>query len=234
MNSLCADYHQGFRLPGMFETEEGFYDGTMILDPVKKNPNDLGRFVNVWFDLAIMSNIYATNYVQNAVCLFAGYCATLDPKSAPTNKQLAVTQIPNLVYSPTQLNALTAGKINCLRYKGANKQPAILHDFTTATSASDFSTIMRINIHRLVIDTLAARGDQYVGESTLDGLQETSMQSAMDQDLMNLKTRGYVNNPNVVISTTTAQANLGKTNLYCTYGPADELIQLNAFVGLGQ
>lgn len=233
LNTLCADYHKGFRLPGMFETEEGFYDGTVILDPVKNNPNNIGRFGHIWFDLAIASNLYGTNYVANSVAVVAGLVASLDPKVALTNQPLPLTQIPQLVYTPTQLNALSTVGLNCLRYKGTGKSPAALADYTMAfSSGSDFATVLRMNIHRLVIDKLEARADQYEGTSTLDGLQMVSMQTNLDQDFVNLNKCGYVSNPVIKIVTTLAQANLGKTGLYCTYHPADELIQINAFVGL--
>jgi hypothetical protein len=49
----------------------------------------------------------------------------------------------------------------------------------------------------------------------------TSMKSAMDEDMVALTKRGYISKSNITISTTQAQQNTGKTNLYCTYSPAD-------------
>ncbi len=92
-------------------------------------------------------------------------------------------------YTPTQIDALTFAKVNVLRYKGANTAPVLLHDRTAAIFNSDFTTLLRMNIHGLVIETLCSRADQYEGQSTLDGLQMTSMQSAMDQDMVNLTKR---------------------------------------------
>ena len=130
-------------------------------------------------------------------------------------------------------HALTFAKINVLRYKGANTAPVLLHDRTAAIYNSDFTFLMRMDIHDLVINTICSRADQYEGQSSLDGLQMTSMQSAMDEDMVNLTKRGYISKSNITISTTQAQANMGQTNLYCTYSPADELVQLFAFIGLG-
>jgi hypothetical protein len=91
-------------------------------------------------DLAIMSNPYASNYVQNISGTVAGFYSAIDPKSAIWNKGLQLTQITGLRYTPTQLDALTFAKFNVLRYKGANKAPVLLHDRTaaiyTATSRS--------------------------------------------------------------------------------------------------
>lgn len=116
-------------------------------------PNDIGRFVHVVADLGIMSNTYASNYVQNIANLVAGFYSAIDPKSAIWNKGLLVTQVPGLRYSPTQLDALTKAKVNVLRYKGANKAPVLLHDRTAAIFDSDFTFLLRMNIHGLMIDT---------------------------------------------------------------------------------
>jgi hypothetical protein len=156
-----------------------------------------------------MSNAYASNYVQNIVCTVAGFYSAIDPKSAIWNKGLNLTQIPGLRYTPTQLDALTKGKVNVLRYKGANTAPVLLHDRTAAIIDSDFTFVLRMNIHSLVIDTICARADQYEGQSTLDGLQMTSMKSAMDEDMVALTKRGYISKSNITISTTQAQQNTG-------------------------
>jgi hypothetical protein len=147
--------------------------------------------------------------VQSIVCTVAGFYSAIDPKSAIWNKGLNLTQIPGLRYTPTQLDALTKAKVNVLRYKGANTAPVLLHDRTAAILDSDFTFVLRMNIHDLVIDTICARADQYEGQSTLDGLQMTAMQSAMDEDMVNLTKRGYISKSNITISNTQVQQNMG-------------------------
>jgi hypothetical protein len=234
LNPLCGDYSNGHRMPGFFETSTGFYDGGFVLDPVKQLPNDIGRFLHIVADLGVLSNAYASNYVANLANLVGGFYSAIDPKSAIWNKGLQVTQIPGLTYTPTQMDALTFAKFNVLRSKGANVAPVLLHDRTAAIYNSDFTFLLRMNIHGLVIDTICQRADQYEGQSSLDGLQMTSMKSAMDQDMVTLQTRGYISKANITISTTQAQQNMGQTNLYCSYSPADELVQLFAFVSLAR
>ena len=158
-------------------------------------------------DLGVLSNGYASNYVQNIANFVAGFYSAIDPKSAIWNKGLNVTQIPGLVYTPTQMDALTFAKFNVLRSKGANVAPVLLHDRTAAIYNSDFTFLLRMNIHGLVIDTICQRADLYEGQSSLDGLQMTSMKSAMDEDMVNLQKRGYISKANITISTTQAQQN---------------------------
>ena len=147
--------------------------------------------------------------MQNIANTVAGFYSAIDPKSAIWNKGLQLTQIPGLRYTPTQLDALTFAKVNVLRYKGANVAPVLLHDRTAAIYDSDFTFLLRMNIHGLVIDTICQRADQYEGQSTLDGLQMTSMKSAMDEDMVTLHKRGYISKSNITISTTQVQQNMG-------------------------
>jgi hypothetical protein len=107
------------------------------------------------------------------------------------------------------MDALTFAKVNVLRYKGPNTAPVLLHDRTAAIYNSDFTFLMRMDIHDLVIDTICSRADQYEGQSTLDGLQMTAMQSAMDEDMVTLTKRGYISKSNITISNTQVQQNTG-------------------------
>jgi hypothetical protein len=62
--------------------------------------------------------------------------------SGLTNKQIRMTQVRNPL--PAQLDALTEAKISVLRSKGANQNPALLHDLTAATNASDYTNLVRV------------------------------------------------------------------------------------------
>ena len=51
-------------------------------------PTTSVEFLHVTADLAVMSNAYASNYVQSIVCTVAGFYSAIDPKSAIWNKGL--------------------------------------------------------------------------------------------------------------------------------------------------
>ena len=239
MNSLCADFVNGFRLPGFYQNEVnifGEYDGGADLD-LNQNPVDIGAYLHVVGDQAIITNSFATNYVSNVAGIAAGYLAQLDEKSALTNKALTVTQIPGLVYTPGQLDALTQAKVNMLRpsyVSSGVRNPSLLHDYSAANSSSDYIFILRTRIKGLVIDTMLNRARTYIGTSSLDGLQMQSLQTALDKDLVNLQTRGYISGATVTINSTVAQQKIGHANLYLKFTPANELVQLTAFVGITQ
>jgi hypothetical protein len=230
LNPLCSDFATGYRQPGFFLTVEGAYDGTIQLDK-NQNPIDIGAYLHVVADQAIQSNGFATNYLANLANYTAGVCSMLDEKVALTNQPMALTQMPALVYTPGQLDSLTQVNINVLRSKGLGANPALLHDQTVATTASDYTQVLRMRIKGLAIATLLTVGDPFIGSSSLDGLQCTAMKTALDTALSELVKRGYMSNPSVTITSTVANQRIGHASLYLTFHPADQLIQLNAYVG---
>jgi hypothetical protein len=229
LNTLCADFAQGYRKAGFFLTVEGVYDGTVVVDK-NNNPVDIGAYIHVVADEAIMSNGFATNYVANLACYVAGVTSQLDEKVALTNQPLTLVQLPALVYTPGQLDSLTAANINVLRTKGLNASPALLHDQTAATSASDYTQVLRMRIKGLAVATLLTVGDPFIGASSLDGLQCTAMKTALDNALTELVKRGYMSGPQVTITSSVANQRLGKASLFLTFHPADQLVQLTANV----
>jgi hypothetical protein len=236
LNNLCFDFATGYRLPGFYQNSAEQYDGGADLDS-NQNPIDIGAYVHVVGDQAILTNGFAANYTNNIAGVVAGYLSSLDQKSALTNKQLLVTQINGLVYTPGQLDALTQAKVNVLRTPYVNagsKSPALLHDMTAANASSDYTLVLRMRIKGLVVATLLNRANSYIGQSSLDGLTMQALQTALDKDLVNLSTRGYINTATVTITSTLSQQRIGHANLYLKFNPANELVQLTAFVGITQ
>ncbi|MGI4814856.1 MAG: hypothetical protein ACRYGG_16200, partial [Janthinobacterium lividum] len=239
LNNLCADFITGVRLPGFYQNEVntyGEYDGGSDLD-LNQNPVDIGAYLHVVADQAIMTNSFATNYITNIAGVVAGYLSALDQKSALTNKALRVTQLPGLIYTPGQLDALTQANINVLRnaYKNSGTSlPVLLHDKSAASVNSDYTLVLRTRIKGLVVKALLSRANSYIGESSLDGLTIQAMQTALDKDLVNLQTRGYISRATVTISATQSQQKIGHASLFLKFNPANELVQLTAYVGIVQ
>ena len=121
------------------------------MQDINQNNIDIGAYLHVVADQAIMSNGYATNYVSNLANYVAGFCSALDEKTALTNQKVPLKQLPGLIYTPGQLDSLTQANINVLRTKGSYSNPALLHDFTCATDASDYTELLRVRIKGLVI-----------------------------------------------------------------------------------
>lgn len=230
LNFLCVDYATG-RTAGLFQTNNGEYDGEALTD-ANGNLIDIGAYVQVQADVAILSNSFSTGYGGNMANYEAGYVAILDEKVGLTNKPANVSQLwwPN----SSQLDSATFAGVNLLRFKGVGNLPCFLHDQTAATNASDYKNLLRQRIKGLVVDTLRTTADPFIGSSTTDGLQLQSLQTALTKQMMVLQKRGYIGNFSFKVNSTPAQQRIGHASIYIVFTPADELIQLDATIALSQ
>jgi hypothetical protein len=229
MNQACADFANGFRVPGLFATVSGEYDGGPTYD-VNGYPVQIGAYLSVQGDYVLQANGYGT-YVGNMAGIVAGEVSSLDQLKAITNKQVAgVSQLYRA--SVNQLDALTFANVNVMRYKGQGAVPVALHDKTAATVASDYTLTLRQRIKFLMIQTLLAEANNFIGNGTNDGLSLVALKTVLDTDCMNLQKRGYVSSYNFTITSTLAQQKAGQASIQISFVPADELVQLRATIGI--
>lgn len=230
LNILTNDHAAG-RTAGLFLTDDGTYDGVAQID---KNGNlvDVGAYVHVMADVAIMANGFKIGYASNMANYTAGYVSVLDEKVALTNKAVHATQLwkPN----GSQLDSATQIGLNFLRFKGNGNLPVFTHGQTAATDVSDYKNLLRQRIKGLVVNTLRATADPFVGSSSNDGLQLQSLQTALTNNLMKLQKAAYLSRFNFTVTTSLAQQRIGHANIDITFNPADELIQLDASVAVSR
>ena len=218
------------RTAGLFLSGD-YYDSPAEIDK-NGNPIDLGAYVHVVADVAIMANGFKNGYASNLANYAAGYTAGMDEKVNLTNKPVKATQLwkPNSV----QLDSATQIGVNFLRFKGNNSLPVFTHGQTAATNASDYKNLLRQRIKGLVVDTLRTTADPFIGASSIDGLQIQALQTALNNKLLALQKRGYIANFSFTITTTPAQQRIGHAQIDITFSPADELIQLDASVAVSR
>lgn len=230
LNTLASDASSG-RTAGFFLTDNGLYDGVAQID---KNGNliDIGAYVHVVADVAILANGFKNGYATNLANYAAGYTSGLDEKNNLTNKPTKASQLwkPNSV----QLDSATQIGVNILRFKGNGNLPVFTHGQTAATSASDYKNLLRQRIKGLVVNTLRVTADPFIGTSSIDGLQVQALQTALTNKLMILQKRGYVARFSFTVTTTPAQQRIGHANIDITFNPADELVQLDASVAISR
>ena len=230
LNVLCKDSGT-YRQAGLFLTTEGEYDGNVVFD-ANSNPVDLGAYIHVFADQGVISNGYALNYATNLAGVVAGLASTLDEKLNLTNKSINAVQLWKASFG--QMDSLTWAGINVLRFKSNGVLPVCLHGFTIATDASDYHNLLRQRIKGLVVDTIRTTADPYIGNSSTDGLQLQAMQTALDAAMTNLQKRGYISRYSFVVNVTQAEQRIGHANIYVSFYPADELVQLTATVGISR
>lgn len=229
LNSLTIDHTSG-RTAGLFLSGD-FYDGEAVID-ANGNPVDIGAYVHVMADVAVLANGFKNGYAANLANYAAGYTSVLDEKVSLTNHPAQASQLwkPNSV----QLDSATQIGVNFLRFKGAGNLPVFTHGQTAATNASDYKNLLRQRIKGLVVDTLRVTADPFIGSSSIDGLQVQSLQTALTNKLMVLQKRGYLSRFNFTVTTTPAQQRIGHATIDITFNPADELIQLDASVAVSR
>jgi hypothetical protein len=231
LNFLCADAANGYRLPGFFQTDSDEYDGGVDYDQ-NNYPIDIGAYLHVFGDTALIQNGYG-QYIGNAAAVIAGLHSTLDPKVALTYEPVvSVTQLYRA--SLNQLDALTQAKVDMLRYNGAGNPPVCLHDRTAAGSQSDYIFLLRQDIKFLVAQILFTTGGQFIGKSSIDGLQMQSMQTALDKQMQQLQKNQYISSYSFTVSTTVADYKIGRATINVRFNPANELVQLFCVIGIQQ
>lgn len=229
LNTATTEGGSSPRVPGLFNTDSGEYDGGPEIDS-NGYKVDIGAYVCPQGDYALLSNGYGT-YVGNISGIVAGLVSTLDQQKAVTNKQVAgVQQLYRA--SLNQLDALTFSDVNMLRYKGVGALPVALIDKTAATVASDYTLALRQRIKFLVIQTVLKEANNFIGNGTNDGLSLVALKTALDTDCLNLQKRGYLSSYNFTITSTLAQQKIGQASIQISFVPANELVQLNATIGI--
>lgn len=229
LNPLCADFANGYRVRGFFQTNEGQYDGTLVTD-INSNPVDIGAYVHVVADHAIVSNGFLASYEGNLAGVVAGFCSNVDEKQGLTNKPLNVLQLWKPALS--QMDSLTQVGVNVLRFKGLNQSPVLLHDQTGATAVSDYTNLVRQRIKFKLIQVLQQQADKFIGGTSIDGLQLTALKTALEAAVIKLQKRGYVSYVDFNITSSQAQQRVGKARIDVKFSPANELIQLQAYLGI--
>jgi hypothetical protein len=229
-----------YRSPGFFQTvsatnpnEMGEYDEGPVID---KNgyPVNLGAYVLPVGDWAYLKNGYSQLYAGSIAGAVAGYSSSLDEASAITNKVIpGLTQIYRV--SMSQLNDLTFAKVNMLRFKGDGQAPVMLHDYTAATSISDYTKLITVLIKFLVCQVIFQEADKFVGQSSTDGLTLAALRTALDKRMLELVKRGYLAKaPTYNIYTTDADRRVGRVFIDIVFNPADELLQVQATISAGR
>ena len=92
--------------------------------------------------------------------------------------------------------------------------------------------MLRQRIKFLLIQTLLEEANNFIGNGSNDGLTLVALQTALNTDALQLQKRGYISSYNFTITSTLAQQKVGQASINISFAPADELVQLNATIGI--
>lgn len=228
LNTKTTDYAKGYRVGGIYLTDNGLYDGVIQTDN-NGNPIDVGAYLHVVADYAVSSNGYSTNYVTNLAGIVGGFHSTLDQKVALTNKPVNVIQLWKA--NNAQMDSLTLAGVNVLRFKGPTVLPCLLHGETIANQNSDYINLLRQMIKGLVVSTVRQVADGFIGYASTDLLQLSALETALSNKFTTLQKRGYLSGYAFNVLTSKASVRLGHAAIAVSFVPASELVQLQVTVG---
>jgi hypothetical protein len=232
MHQYCHDYANGYRAAGLFDTVTGELDGGAKLD-VNSNQVDLGAYLHVAGDWGLLTTGYGA-YFGNIAGPVCGRHAILDSRSSLTNKNLGRSVLQ--MYRPglTQMDAQTFANINMLRFVAEDQSPVLLHGMTAATSYSDYTMLSRMDAKFVVMEQVYQVGQQFVGESTSDGMQLEALKTALHARFGELLKAKKIQWYDFTISFTDAGQRIGRATVKVKFMPPDELVQLDCTIGISK
>lgn len=107
-----------------------------------------------------------------------------------------------------------------------------MHDNSAALPTSDWSQIYRTRLKFLVSKIAFTTGKKFLGENSINGLQLTSMKTALDSDADELKKRGYISGADFDPHTDAADARIGKVTLDIQFWAPDQARMLETSIGI--
>lgn len=107
-----------------------------------------------------------------------------------------------------------------------------MHDNSAALLTSDWSQIYRTRLKFMVSKIAFKTGKKFLGENSINGLQMTSMKTALDSDGDTLKQRGYISGVEFDPYTNAADARIGKVTLDISFWAPDEARKLETTIGI--
>jgi len=164
---------------------------------------------------------------------YAGKILSLAPQSSTTNKPVGgLTQLRLL--SASQANELVGMRHVTMyrRTRGLVVASGITgaHNVTKYVR-SDYTRLTTVRIVSAVVDLIRAIGDKYIGEPN-NAPQINSLDSEIDQLLLQMKGQGALNGYDFSISATPDERVLGTLNVNLTLVPAFEITDINLTVSL--
>lgn len=221
-------------LPNLFYMRD--LEGEIILDEDKK-PMDIGWYTTcvVGPQPVCMSDTLGTYYGSPSLC-YAALNASIASKSAPTNKMLPGCSKMRFRLSNKQMNAITANRMVCFKYKNqgsrnATTSPYVVDACTAGAPGTDYARLTTVKVVKEAVDNIREVCDPYIGEPNVVE-QRNAMSAQISKRLSNLKERGTILWYSFEVIATDMQVLLGECTIALTLVAPQELRKITTVVGL--
>jgi len=185
--------------------------------------------------LAVGASPSSTVHTTNGAAAYGGFLTSLQPHSAPTNKN-----IPNLSaqvdLSATQCNRLAGRRITTFQTRATGF--VVSNAITGAHNVSryirsDYVRLSTVRIVDAVIEIVRSVGDRFIGEPNTAPARN-AMQAEIDKSLRQLKLARALVAYRFIISASPDQQVLGEAQIDMTLVPAFELTNISVNISLAK
>jgi hypothetical protein len=213
---------------GFIATDDGWLDSTQVQDE-NDHYIDIGKYLSIVPVYPILSNpSITTAYRTTGAPTYAGFCSSLPPGSAPTNKVLRSVVLPYRI-GTAKLDIL-AGQ----RYVFFHAKPkgVVVSDAPTAARPdSDYRRFSTVVIVKNTLNKIRSVTEPFLGES-ISGARLAALDTAIEQALNgSVKDQELVRYEHRIIATPAMKV-LGQVKVELKLIPAFELRQITLIVGL--
>ena len=200
------DWRAGAVAGGMIATDDGFLDGTELVD-AEGNVVDIGKYISVCGAVAIHSNNYqSTGYISGIEASYAGFIASLAPQSAPTNKAVKGLRLVRDLKA-RKLDDLAGVRIVSLTNKP--KGVVITDAPTAARPTSNYTRLSTVRIVKSIVNTIRDEADPFLGEPNSPA-QQQALKTILETALQSRVSDGSLRRFDIKVSSTPQQRVLGQ------------------------
>lgn len=221
---------------GFFKTNNGYVDGTPVLD--RNNMKvDIGRYLNVVATPLLMSSAYdgtSTGTLTPGAGVYGGFLMSLKANQPATNKKLRNNVREAISLAKKYQNALVG--CNYIVFTSTpDNRVKVVDAPTAALPASDWYRRSNCKIVGVIVDRIREIADPYIG-----GLTSSTVRQALEDVLNNyLNTLQnpedqYLIGGQIILKATPAMEIRGEAAAQLTLETAPEFRQLTIYVGLSK
>jgi hypothetical protein len=224
-------FRAGAAFGGFIATDTGFLDGTEQEDR-GGTLIDIGQYISVcsrWVSLFNSFNTSGNGYIATVAPSYVGLIASLDPKSAPTNKPLRSIRLPY------RINTTKTDYLAGLRYVDCKQVGSTVVVADAPTAARPDSDYRRLTTHRIVkvvVDAIRAEANPFIG-FVAGSAEIAALDSAINRRLKSLVSPGgYLERFEAKVTQTLSEKVNGFATAQITLIPKFELRQVTLVISL--
>jgi len=222
---------------GLFRTDNGYVDGTPIVDTDNGQVADIGRYVDVIAHPLIVNTSYdgtTSGYLTPGAGVYAGLIMKLDPNIPATGKTVSIkARLPFTLPKVSKDALVGAGYI--IYDTNTDGYVKVVDAPTGALSTSDWSRRSTCRVAAVILESIRKIAEKYIGSLTNSNIR-LSLQEEIRSLLKRFAegTSPYILGGNATIKATRAMEIRGEAALKLEIVTASEMRRLTIYTKLSK